>query len=517
MLNATGGEPERILVLAPTHGDAELCDRLKTEADLPLVVCASTAELCQALAGPASVLVIADEALQATAGNCVREALAGQVNCPAMPVIVLVRPQSLANARLLGDYEGYGHITLLERPVKMANFIGTVRMALSERRHQCRIRDQLAEREERLRQRDEFLATLGHELRNPLAAIMTCAEVLDLVGPGAEQAVRCHQVIRNQAAQVKRLLDDILDVARITRRKLQLQPELITLDQVLADAIDQVQGRIAEQSQSLVLERAKFPVPVRADAMRLRQVFANILSNASRYSPPGGRIWVQFGTAGGLAEVRIRDEGAGMTSETLARLFDPFFQGQDAGLGTPRGLGIGLTLARTLVEMHAGIIRATSPGLGRGSEISVTLPAEPPTAMGVVSEAPATRAAAGTLPKQRVLLIEDNQDFSHGLKQLLESRGHQVHLAHNGSLGIRAAAQHRPDVVLLDRGLPDIDGYEVATRLRRLSGLSAARLIMVTGQACDEERRRHDQHAGIHRHLVKPISLSELEAAIAEP
>ncbi len=515
-MDATACEPERILVLAPTQGDAELCDRVKASAGLPLVVCTSAAEFCQALTDPASVLVIADEALQAPSSDCVRKALAAQAHWSALPVIILARPQARADPRLLGDYEGYGHITLIERPVKMASFIGTVKMALSERRHQCRIRDLLVEREERLRQRDEFLATLGHELRNPLAAIMTCAEVLDLTAPDAEQAVRCHQVILNQAYQIKRLLDDLLDVSRITRRKLALQPEMIALDEVLQDAIDQVQGRIAEQSQVLEVEWSQAPIPVRADAMRLRQVFANILSNASRYSPPGGRIWVRLEAAGGLAEVRIRDQGVGMTQETAARVFEPFFQGQDEGRGSLRGLGVGLTLARTLVEMHAGTIRATSPGLGRGSEMIVTLPAEPPTALDAASGHPATPLASGTRPTQRVLLIEDNLDFGYGLKQLLENRGHEVYLAESGSQGIRAAQRYQPDVVILDLGLPDIDGYEVATRLRRLSGLSAARLIMVTGQACDEERRRRDQRAGIYRHLVKPISLSELEAAIAE-
>lgn len=457
------------------------------------------------------MLVIADEALRAPAGDCIRAALSAQDAWSAVPVIVLTRTMSRSSQRLLGDYETYGHVTLVERPVKMAAFIGTMKMALNERRHQQRIRGLLAEREQRLRERDEFLATLGHELRNPLAAIMTCAEGLDLAGQDAEQVQRCHQVVRSQAEQIRRLLDDLLDLSRMTRRKLQLQREAVVLQQVLQDAIDQVRSRIDEQDQALELEWPPTAVTLRADPMRLRQVFANILSNASRYSPAGGRIRLSAMCAEELAEVRIRNDGIGMAPETLDAVFAPFFQAQDRGRGSSRGLGVGLTLAKALVEMHAGTIRATSPGPGRGSEFTVILPVEPGMSESRGTPSPAVELADA--PPQRILLIDDNQDFTDGLKRLLEERGHQVYLAHHGAHGIRAAQRHCPTVVLLDLGLPDLDGYEVAERLRRLPSLAGSRLIAVTGRGLAQDRRRSEL-AGIDAHLIKPVSLSDLEAAM---
>lgn len=513
--------PERILVLTPTRDDAALCRRFLDDAGFGSEICADNAALCAALERAPGILVVAEESLEGPAGDCIREHLAQQPAWSALPVVVLAGRDAAHRLGALEDYDAYGRVTVLERPVRMATFIGTLRLALRERRQQYRIRDLLAERAEAIKQRDEFLAMLGHELRNPLAAILISAEVLETVPPDSGRAEYCRNVLGTQARQMKRLLDDLSDMSRINRRKLALEREHIDLRQVLHDAVSQVDEKFRERHQHLQLElepdgRA---VPLLADPMRLRQVFANLLTNANRYTPEGGHIRLRLDTGDGLARVSVRDDGAGLSAEALERIFEPFYQ--DRNEGRPQaGLGIGLTLATSLVKMHAGIIAANSAGPGCGSEFVVTLPLDDADHQAATA-VPAAGALAGPeaadlrhIAPRHILLIEDNQDFAIGLQQLLEARGHRVSVVHDGTNGLRKAQEDHPDVVLLDIGLPGLDGYEIARRLRRIAGLSQVRVIAVTGfsQAADRERSRL---AGIDHHLVKPVAMTDLETAIA--
>lgn len=523
MADSTPSSAERILILAPSPGDASLCERFLREAQLQPYICADTETLCRALTEPAAALVVAGEALRGDAGAYIREQFQQQEEWSSLPLIVLTRRLAQASVEALDDDDLFGHVRLIERPVDSTVFVNGVKMALRERRHQYRIRDLLDERAEHVAQRDEFLATLGHELRNPLAAIMTCGEVLESLGLEAPQAARCLGVISTQSAQIKRLLDDLSDISRINRRKLSLQCKALELTTTLDEVVAQVQSTIDASGQRLELEIGDDPMPLWADATRLRQIFANLLINASRYSPPETAISLSARARDGLAEVRIRDQGIGMSAETQARIFEPFFQAPQRE-GEPRtsrcGLGVGLTLAHSLVEMHAGSIHAESDGPGRGSQFRVLLPIQeaPPTEVVHVQQEPELeqpqQARKASSPSQRILLIEDNLDFGNGLKRLLELRGHDVVLAHDGPGGLSAAESHRPDVVVLDIGLPGLDGYEVASRLRSLKGFDGLRVIAVTGFSREVDLRR-SQRAGIDRHLVKPVAMPELEAAIA--
>jgi signal transduction histidine kinase/CheY-like chemotaxis protein len=513
--------PERILILTPARDDAELCRRFLDDAGLDHELCPDDAALCAALERPAAAIVIAEESLSRSAGACIREHLARQPAWSSLPVIILAGQHAEHRLGTLQGFDDYGRVTLLERPVRMATFIGILRLALQERRQQYRLRDLLAERAESIRLRDEFLAMLGHELRNPLAAILLCSEVLETLPPDNDRAASCRRVIGTQGRQMQRLLDDLSDMSRINRRKLALQRECVDLRRILTDAVDQVDGRLEARRQRLDLDLDGPPAPLLADPLRLRQVFANLLTNASRYSPEGGHIRVRLDTGDGLARVSIRDDGAGLSPEALQRIFKPFYQDQTAG--APRaGLGIGLTLANSLVKMHAGTISAHSAGPGCGSEFVVTLPLhDADSAEAICRPQPEagvqTQAGSGGLDRtepRHILLIEDNQDFALGLKHLLETRGHRVSVVHDGADGLRTARDDHPDVVLLDIGLPGLDGYEIARRLRRIPGLSDLRVIAVTGfgRAADRQRSRL---AGIDRHLVKPVAMADLEAAIA--
>lgn len=510
------GSAERILILAPTPSDASWCERFLLQAQLQPQVCEDTAALRRILGEPAAALVLADEALRGDAGACIREHFAQQEDWLSLPLIVLTRRLAAMSPELLDDYDLYGHIRLIERPVNSTVFVNAVKMALRERRQQYRILDLLNERAEHIAQRDEFLATLGHELRNPLAAIMTCSELLDTMPLKASPAGRYLNIISTQSAQIKRLLDDLSDVSRIARRKLSLQCEPLELAITLREAVAQARSTIDESRQQLELDISDEAMPLLADATRLRQIFANLLVNASRYSPPEGLIRLSAHRRDGLAEVCISDQGIGMSAETRARIFEPFYQAPQRS-GDPRvtrsGLGVGLTLARSLVEQHAGTIRADSEGPGRGSQFSVSLPLQtaPQSETSPQQQAPEQTPA---FRAQRILLIEDNLDFGMGLKRLLELRGHQVELAADGPAGVAAAESHRPEVVVLDIGLPGLDGYQVASRLRSLKGLETLRIIAVTGFGREIDRSR-SQMVGIDRHLVKPVTVPELEAAIA--
>jgi two-component system, sensor histidine kinase len=504
--------PERVLMLAPTRGDAEVCRRFLAAGGFSGEVYTDAAAFCAALREPAAVLLVAEESLAGPAGHGIRDHVAEQPEWSAVPIIVFGGRHATHRLGALDRYDAYGRVTLLERPVRMATFIGTLRLALEERRQQYRIRDLLAERAERIEQRDEFMAMLGHELRNPLAALMVTADVLANLPVDSDQAARCLGMIGTQARQIKRLLDDLADVSRINRRKLALEREPTDLRQVLHDAVAQVQDEIGRRNQCLDLDLDGPPAPLLADPLRLRQVFANLLTNATRYTPEGGEIRVSMSAGQGLVHVAIQDNGAGVRAEALERIFEPFYQERDEH-GRHAGLGIGLTLARTLVEMHAGTISARSDGPGRGTEFVVTLPLS--TAGVPRAEAPAAPSGAVAAPPGRhILVIEDNHELADGMRYLLEARGHSVAVAHDGPAGLRAALQRRPDAVVLDIGLPGLDGCETARRLRRIDGLSGVRIIAVTGfgRAADRERSRR---AGIDRHLVKPVSLAELEGALA--
>lgn len=510
-----GWMSERVLVLAPTPGDTRIFRRYLAEAGLAVEVCENPETLGEALRDPPGALVVTEEALEGPAGERIHAALARQEEWSLLPLIVLTRAPTRTRLRLLEDLADLGRVSVLERPVRLLPFISAVRMALTERRQQNRIRELLAERADRIRQRDEFLALLGHELRNPLAAILTCSDVLQMARPGGEQALRCRDLIGSQARQMKRLLDDLVDVSRVARGKLAIQREPLDLRRVLEGTVAQIRDRIRDRSQVLEVNLGPSPIPLLADPVRLQQVFANLLGNASRYSPTGARILLsaRSNDRDGLAQVRIRDPGIGMTAETLAHVFDPFYQASDQGNGSPSGLGVGLALARSLVEQHAGTLTASSAGPGLGSELVVTLPLETETPE-AGQDPPGTSLPPRATPAPRqVLVIDDNQDFATGLKALLEGHGHHVYLAHDGPEGIREAQIHHPDVVVLDIGLPGIDGHEVARRLRRLEGLSSIRLIALTGYGTEESLRR-SRLAGIDRHLVKPVTLPDLEAAI---
>jgi PAS domain S-box-containing protein len=358
------------------------------------------------------------------------------------------------------------------------------------------------------RRKDEFLAMLSHELRNPLAPILSGVEILERLGPDREElASKYHAVIAQQARHMKRLLDDLLDVSRVSQGKIQLKREQVDLSVLVRQAVEVSRPMIIEKRHELSLALASPMPPLQADPTRLVQVFANLVNNAAKYTDPGGHIAISSTIESGEAVVTVRDDGVGMTPELLARAFDLFAQGTRSVDRAQGGLGIGLTLVRTLVAMHGGSVLALSEGVGRGSELVVRLPLSSraePSAPSPTQLSPNQRRA--TL---RVLIVDDNVDAADSLGQVVRLLGNEVAVAHDGPGALAAAAAKPPDLVLLDIGLPGMDGYTVAARLRA-AGHARASMVALTGYGREEDLQR-SREAGFDHHLVKPVEFEQLE------
>lgn len=351
------------------------------------------------------------------------------------------------------------------------------------------------------RRKDEFLAMLAHELRNPLAPLRTALAILQSHTPADEALRRCHDVIGRQVSQMARLLDDLLDVSRLSRGKLMLRRGPVLLQDVLDAAIETSRPLIQQHGHALTVRYAEEPILLDADATRLTQVFGNLLNNAANYTESGGHLEVTAERDRDMACIEVRDNGIGIPAEMIDRVFELFTQASTPGRGAG-GLGIGLALARRLVEMHAGTIHATSEGIGRGSTFVVHLP--------VVAGRSTPRTADTGQPdgarlSRRVLVADDNTDAAEMVGLLLESAGCTVRLAFGGHAAVREAEAFRPEVVLLDIGMPDLDGYEVCRRIRRQPGGSTMTIVALTGWGQDEDRRR-SALAGFDHHVVKPVA-----------
>jgi PAS domain S-box-containing protein len=364
------------------------------------------------------------------------------------------------------------------------------------------------------RQKDEFLAILSHELRNPLAPIRAASHVIRQRNPQDPALAMASDVIERQVRQLVRLVDDLLEVSRITQGRIELQRRPEPLADIVAAALEAARPAIEAAGHRLSIALSKPAPVVEADAARLSQAILNVLNNAAKYTPRGGRIAVRVDAEGGIGHVSVEDDGIGIDAGTLPRIFEMFVQGRrNTGTGAG-GLGIGLALARRLVEMHGGTIRATSDGEGRGSRFVIALPclgADDPRVSAVQSGANARPSA-----RRRVLIVDDNVDAAATLQASLEFDGHAVRTAHDGHGALAAVAAERPDAVLLDIGLPDIDGLEVARRLHAKYGDACPRLIALSGWGQQADKRRAAE-AGFERHFTKPVELATIADVLAAP
>ncbi|WP_159593541.1 PAS domain-containing hybrid sensor histidine kinase/response regulator [Hydrogenophaga sp. BPS33] len=389
-----------------------------------------------------------------------------------------------------------------------------------------RSRDALRESEERLREshvrlaeadrrKNEFLAMLAHEMRNPLAPIRNALEILRQANHHSETTLSAIAMMERQVAQMVHLVDDLIDVNRITRGKIELRRVAVDLATILRQAVEVAQPICDQKGVLLTLDFPAERVVLDADPLRLIQALGNLLHNACKFTDKGGNVWLDVRREGDQVELWVRDSGIGISADQLPRIFELFVQGDLSLERSSGGLGIGLSLARNLVELHGGTVRASSAGRGRGSEFVVRLPIamalDSPDEDGPLVATIETPAIAS----HRILVVDDNRDAAESLAMLLELSGHETRLAFDGLEAVALSAQFLPEVVLLDIGLPKMNGYEVAARIRALPGGDATLLIALTGWGHDEERQRSAQ-AGFDGHLVKPVFPDALLKLIAE-
>jgi signal transduction histidine kinase len=370
----------------------------------------------------------------------------------------------------------------------------------------------MAELREASQAKDDFLAVLGHELRNPLAPLRSALEVQRARGWPDAVAQRMGEIMDRQLRHMVRLVDDLLDVSRITRGRVELRKETVDLADVVGRAVEAARPLLDERGHRLDLELDREPLPVHGDSTRLEQVVSNLLQNAARYTDPGGHIAVRARAEDGEAVLQVEDTGMGLRPEMIERIFEPFVQGERPSSRRPSpGLGIGLTLVRSLVEMHQGRVSAASAGPGQGSAFTVRLPLALRAEAGTGDGTPASPPPARPAPPRRVLVVDDNVDGADSLVLVLKQAGHDAMAVYDGRSALEQAGRHPFDVVLLDIGLPDdLDGYEVARRLRSAPDRKKPMLVALTGFGQPEDRRRsHD--AGFSQHLVKPVDPRELE------
>jgi signal transduction histidine kinase len=371
------------------------------------------------------------------------------------------------------------------------------------------------------RHKDEFLAMLAHELRNPLAPIHNAVQLMRSTQLPPEQLVWAREVIQRQVGHLTKLVDDLLDVSRITRGKINVVRETIELATVVERAVETVQPMLVLQRHELIVKVDPDPLLLDGDLTRLTQIIGNILSNAIKYTDDGGRIELSAGSIGDSVEIRIRDNGIGIEPEVLPLVFDLFAQASQLNGRSQTGLGIGLALAKRLAEMHGGDVQASSDGPGKGSEFIVRLPRKKndgATAAAHAQDVPPSEPTMSTAAR-RILLADDNRDALETLARLLQLGGHEIYKAMDGVQALEAATRVRPDLVLLDIGMPGMDGYEVARRIRSQPWGRSATLVALTGWGQESDRKR-SRDAGFDTHCIKPLDpqrLSMLLASLSTP
>jgi PAS domain S-box-containing protein len=623
---------QRILVFAPTSKDASLVERILGRAGIESTPCKGVTEICAEIERGAGAILLPEEAIVQHERQMLHGWLSRQPPWSDLPVLVIARPgaDSAAVAQAMDEL---GNVTVLERPVRVASLVSSVRSALRARTRQYEAREHLAqlERSERAlrdffenaavglhwvgpdgivmrvnqteldmlgyeraeyegqpigkfhadqavvddilrrlasgetlidyearmvckdgtlrdvlidssvlweegrflhtrcftrdvtdrkraekalreadRRKDEFLAMLAHELRNPLAPIRNSLHILNLTTRNDPTAVRVGEMMERQVNHMVRLVDDLMEVSRITRGKIELRREPVEVAAVVRSAVETSRPLIEAARHKLEVEIPPEPLTLDGDPVRLTQVIANLLNNAAKYTDEGGRIWLNVTKSGGIVKISVKDSGTGIPAEMLPQVFELFTQ-VDRSNRTQGGLGIGLTLVKSLVEMHGGRVEAKSAGVGQGSEFIVRLPLVEATR---VVDAPMPQGAVhGLLSPRRILVADDNHDAADSLAMLLRLLGAEVKIVYSGSEALAALHEYRPTVVLLDIGMPGMDGHEVARRIRKLPEFKDVLLIAMTGWGQDEDRRR-SSNAGFDYHLIKPADVGTLESLL---
>lgn len=488
-------DSEVVLVLTPAGRDGPITRDLLERDGQAARLCVDVEELCSAIEAGAGVALIAEEVLSRRAIARLEELLAEQGAWSDFPILVFSAKGDGLQRPLSDTLMSLGNVSFLDRPVHVRTMLAAVHAALRGRRRQYAARRAIASR-------DQFLAMLGHELRNPLGAIQLAGDLL-----GHAQEVSRHErhrsVIARQTRHLARLVDDLLDVARVTYGKVTLHDEAIDLGEVVHTCFQSLAQTASGQGLEYSMHEASEAHIVWGDRVRLEQIFSNLLTNAIKYTPRGGAVRIAIERDAAAVHVRVADTGIGIAADMQEAVFELFAQADRSLERSKGGMGLGLTLVRSLVRLHGGVVAVHSDGLGRGSEFRVSLPLF--AASAGAEEDPCREAVSqGSV---RVVVVEDNEDIRELQEELLRLAGHEVLQASDGPSGVALILSTSPDVALVDIGLPGFDGFEVARRVRAHG--KAVRLIAVSGYGQAEDRERA-LRAGFDDHLTKPVGCEEL-------
>jgi signal transduction histidine kinase/ActR/RegA family two-component response regulator len=509
---------KRILILAPTARDAALTSEILRAKDIECAACRDVDEVIGGMKEGAAALLLAEEIVSKSGFALLADVLAQQPPWSDLPVL-LITGEGADSPAVAKALESLSNLTLIERPTRVTALASAVQTALKARERQYQARDYLEERErtaealrEADRRKDEFLATLAHELRNPLAPIRNSVQLLRMSTGNDPTAERVCEIMERQVDHMVRLIDDLMEVSRITRGLIELRREETDLTTILREAVETSQPLVEAGRHQLAISLPPDVIPIFGDNVRLGQVFANLLNNAAKYTTAGGQIWLSARRDGGEAVISVRDNGIGLSSDKLSVVFDMFMQVDRSASRSYGGLGIGLTLVKSLVELHGGRVLARSDGPDQGSEFIVRLPIA--ARRDSLSTRPlAVRKASSAGVHRRVLVVDDNQDAAASMAMLLRLLGTDVEVVNGGPTALASVDSFSPDIILLDIGMPDMDGFEVARRIRQRSELNHILLIALTGwgQAEDQDRSRA---AGFDHHLVKPADITALQSLL---
>lgn len=488
----------RLLIYAPTGKDGRLLAGVLERAHMTCYVCTRIAETFDELNKGAGALIVADEALSIEFMKGIRPFLENQPSWSDLPFLVL-RQTAPDTPEMSSRYAMLGNITLLDRPVRSITLISAATAALRARTRQYEMR-------EIDRRKDEFLAMLAHELRNPLAPISAASELLRVPTLDREKIQHTSEIISRQVSHMTGLIDDLLDVSRVSRGLVTLDEGVQDAWQIVASAVEQVRPLMDARQHQLTVQEPPLTASIFGDQKRLVQIIANILNNAAKYTPPGGQISVNVTLDESNVTFSVKDNGIGMDPDVLSRVFDMFAQGERSSDRSQGGLGIGLAIVKSLVNLHGGTVTAQSEGLGKGSRFTITLPR--------VTDLPVTThsSLSELKPAQelhRILIVDDNVDAANTLGTLLEISGYEVLIEHSATAALDRIVNEVPKACLLDIGLPDMDGTSLAKQLRKHPDTNSSLMIAITGYGQDSDRQK-SLEAGFDHHLVKPVDFSQL-------
>lgn len=497
-----------VLIVAPLGRDAELMCNQLGNVGITCEPCRDVDDLCGRMADGVGAIIMTEEALGADSAPKLAKTLAEQPAWSEIPVVILTGAPSLETRSRSFDVLGRRtNVTLVDRPVRIKSLISAVQSALRARQRQYDIRDLMTQLEDRIHERDRFLAVLGHELRNPLGAILLASQ---MTGDDGKLEGEHARLIERQSRHLTQLVNDLLDLSRVAASKIVLKRQTIDLRDVAAESVSITRNSAEKQRLTVELSIPPDPLLVHADPVRVDQIITNILTNAIKYTPEGGHVKVVLSRVDGTATLSVTDDGVGIASDRIGVIFELFAQAENAIGRAQGGMGIGLALVRSLVHLHDGTVEAKSEGVGKGSEFIVRFP--------LVEAAPAgevkprrlePEAAASVDGTRRIVIVEDNSDVRALLRLKLSRLGHEVADASDGIAGLEKVLLEKPDLALVDLGLPGIDGFEVARAVREKLGTSVI-LVAVSGFGQPDDKRRAIE-AGFDEHITKPADVNDIE------